>query len=117
MERADYSLKERNGDLEDWEMILVVLIASVCILLIIIAIIFAIANQLCGHCVICADATSDLTKACTNFLKKRYGRLDEDEEEESFQNTNLPSAENPDLSKGQKLTNVILAERENEGMV
>lgn len=115
MERADYNLKERKADLEDWEMILVVLIASVCILLIIIAIIFAIANQLCGHCVICADATSDLTKACTNFLKKRYGHLDE--EEGSFPNTNLPIAENPSLSKGQKLTNVILAEHENEGMV
>ena len=79
MEKLNYTLKDSRSDLKDWELVVVVLIVTVCILLVTIAMIFAIKNQLCGYCVRWADATSEITKACSVFLKKRYRHLDVEE--------------------------------------
>ena len=66
---------DAKSGVSDWLIVVFVLVIIICVIFTALAIIFAIKNQLCGHCVRWADSTSDFTKTCSTFLKRRYHHL------------------------------------------
>ena len=72
-------LHDHQGGLQSWEVVVLILVGVVCFLVITAAMIFAVKQQLCGHCVKWADSASELTKACTSALKRRYEHINPEE--------------------------------------
>ena len=83
----------QNMIYSDWQIAVLVSVVVACFILIVAFIAFALKHQLCGHCVQWADTTSELSKSCTTFFKKRYHRLTAEENKTSSNTSeNLPSA-------------------------
>ncbi|CAK8696206.1 unnamed protein product [Clavelina lepadiformis] len=61
----------------DYMTVIFVIVVIACILLIIGALVFAIKQKLCGHCVIWYDDAAEGMSAMARSLKGRYNKIDD----------------------------------------
>jgi len=95
---ASFYKDNQESGLQGWEVVVFALVGVVCFVLVTAALIFAVHQQLCGHCVIWVDSASEMTKACTTALKRRYEHLNPDENGRTMEFRNTASGQRLELS-------------------